>query len=461
MLVLLAPCAAALLQMPPPRSTVAQPGTSALSSPPGFETEYDTLRQIRQSTGKPLLRLSQLERYDAGAAARLSQRVNFNVPRTQAQAVVTFFSHPTARFISAALACAVAWRGTLGAPTLADAAAGLVTAAFWVVQEWLIHDKLLHSANTWFGEQVHRWHHELPYYHVSLDGLGLAAVWFATVGALLIGLGLVTSTLAPCLTALAVYTLCGGVYEAAHYLAHTPVPLPKWLQRVRRHHTLHHTLNSDYWLAFTVPAVDSLFGTNPPPRQVSRAMRQRAHAGRRGGGASRLRMMCDGGGSERPDDGAAASRSIREQVPGLIQMSRPTTIPMGAGLVGLGAWGARHTALQAASGVVGRLALGVALTVIVTSGSMLINDYHDYKLGVDTAETKPGRPLVTGEVRPDCVKLVLKYAYALHLFLLCLVDTAYMRLWILANTIITCHTPEPHARARGPPSRALRVHASP
>ena len=49
------------------------------------------------------------------------------------------------------------------------------------------------------------------------------------------------------------------------------------------------------------------------------------------------------------------------------------------------------------------------------------NDYHDYKLGVDTIETKPGRPLVTGAVRPESVKFVLKWGYALHLTLLCLV----------------------------------------
>ena len=35
----------------------------------------------------------------------------------------------------------------------------------------------------------------------------------------------------------------------------------------------------------------------------------------------------------------------------------------------------------------------------------------------------------------EAVKLVLKWGYALHLTLLCLVDTASMRLWVLANTV--------------------------
>ena len=77
------------------------------------------------------------------------------------------------------------------------------------------------------------------------------------------------------------------------------------------------------------------------------------------------------------------------------------------------------------------------LTIIVTSGSMLINDYQDHKLGVDNEDTKPGRPLVTGEVRPSSVKFVLKWAYAAHLTLLCFVGTATMRVWVLANTLLT------------------------
>ena len=131
-----------------------------------------------------------------------------------------------------------------------------------------------------------------------------------------------------------------------------------------------------------------------------------------------------------------AARTIKDEIPGLIRMARPNTIPMGSGLVLLGAFGARAT-MRSPSAVVGRIGLGALLTIIVTTGSMLINDYHDHKLGVDNQQTKPGRPLVTGEVRPDSVKFVLKWAYATHLTLLCLVDSAPMRLWVLANTLLT------------------------
>ena len=136
------------------------------------------------------------------------------------------------------------------------------------------------------------------------------------------------------------------------------------------------------------------------------------------------------------DEDATSSKTLRDEVPGLLCMARLNTIPMGSGLVALGAYGARATLLPS-SAIAGRLVLGALLTVIVTTGSMLINDYHDHKLGVDNAQTKPGRPLVTGEVRPDSVKFVLKWAYATHLTLLCLVDTAPMRLWVLLNTLLT------------------------
>ena len=41
-------------------------------------------------------------------------------------------------------------------------------------------------------------------------------------------------------------------------------------------------------------------------------------------------------------------------------------------------------------------------------------------------------------MRPGSVKLVLKWGYAAHLTLLCLVDDAFTRLWVLSSTMLTC-----------------------
>ena len=448
----------------PPRGTAkAQPGTTALSSPEGFEEVYASMRAWRQKhAGRPLVDIKQLDRHAPDEAQQLRERVNFDVPRTATGAVTTFISHPTAQFICGALVAAIVARWRLKRVlSVWDIGAGAVTALFWTVQEWAIHNKLLHSRQAWLGERVHRWHHELPYYHVSLDGLGLASVWFATVGIVLVGLGLLTCTLAPCLTALAVYTLCGGLYEAAHFLAHTRTPLPRYLENVRRHHALHHNLSDQHWLAFTVPAIDTLFGTAPDPKAVKgqlpspqRQRQQSPKVARSGGVAMSTSEATVSHSSQAPlpppSSPASSSESsaikaslkgqvagsLKGQVAGLVRMARVNSIPMGAGLVGIGAYGARGFATSR-SYVASRLVLGMLLTVIVTSGSMLINDYHDYRLGVDNELTKPGRPLVTGEVQPDTVKLVLKWGYALHLTLLCFVDTTFMRLWVLCNTLLT------------------------
>ena len=40
----------------------------------------------------------------------------------------------------------------------------------------------------------------------------------------------------------------------------------------------HHTVDDSYWLAFTIPEVDTLFGTNPKVGDVVRARRQRLRA---------------------------------------------------------------------------------------------------------------------------------------------------------------------------------------
>lgn len=125
------------------------------------------------------------------------------------------------------------------------------------------------------------------------------------------------------------------------------------------------------------------------------------------------------------------------EIPGLLSMTRPNTIPTSVGLVGIGAYGARNAASGFETGTCVRLTLSAILTVLVTTASMLINDYYDFRDGIDNASTKPGRPLVTGQVRPQTVKLVLKWLYALHLTLLCCVDSMVLRLSILANTLLT------------------------
>ena len=118
---------------------------------------------------------------------------------------------------------------------------------------------------------------------------------------------------------------------------------------------------------------------------------------------------------------------------------RLNSLPTASGLVFMGAYGARRaipaSGLSLADGA--QLALCTLLTIIVTSGSMLINDYHDFMRGVDTIKTKPDRPLPRGDISPHMVKRALKWMYAAHLSLICLVDAAPTRLWVLGSTLLT------------------------
>ncbi|KAK9813294.1 hypothetical protein WJX72_011972 [[Myrmecia] bisecta] len=88
-------------------------------------------------------------------------------------ALCVFFGHPTPVLIVASLFATAAWRSSCGALTLADAAVVGTVAAWWMLQEWLVHSQLLHSDIDWFGRQVHDSHHHQPYFHVSIDGPGL------------------------------------------------------------------------------------------------------------------------------------------------------------------------------------------------------------------------------------------------------------------------------------------------
>eukprot|EP00965_Chrysotila_dentata_P158378 5231390-Pleurochrysis_carterae.AAC.8 len=242
------------------------------SSPPGLHEAYTALRRYRLS--KPLLYLRQFSAACPKEAAALCSWVDFSVPRTVREAVNCFCSQQTTQFIGAVLVLTFISRLALGPFRLADSLAAGLTAVAWCFQEWLIHDKLLHSPWNWFGRTVHRWHHELPYYHVCVDQVQIAAPWFAVAATLAVTAGLATAHLAPFLSALATYSACGGVYEACHFLAHTPVrPLPRELGRMRAHHMKHHLINDEYWLAFTVPGIDTLLGTSPSTKSPLRSRR--------------------------------------------------------------------------------------------------------------------------------------------------------------------------------------------
>lgn len=143
----------------------------------------------------------------------------------------------------------------------ADGAAFLLICILWWFQEHFLHGRLLHSQFDWLGKQIHQEHHERDYFHVSIDPSLLIMSWLGVAH-------LIFRAVLPLHLALTVtigYAISGLFYEWSHYIAHTRVT-PKrgsLLAKIRSNHMRHHLVNPDYWLAFSVPSIDNIFGTNP------------------------------------------------------------------------------------------------------------------------------------------------------------------------------------------------------
>ena len=76
------------------------------------------------------------------------------------------------------------------------------------------------------------------------------------------------------------YASAGLFYEWAHYIVHTRVKPPNaFWKRVRDNHIRHHLVDDRYWLSFTLPIVDDIFGTNPSVEDVKRQHAKLAQSG--------------------------------------------------------------------------------------------------------------------------------------------------------------------------------------
>jgi hypothetical protein len=184
------------------------------------------------------------------------------------EAVHRFFLGPDHGpvFVLGMLTLLSAWR--LAFPvTLLDIVAFAGMTVFWWIQEHVFHGKLLHSCRDWMGKEIHASHHAKPYFHISIDPAYLMVGWL--VGAhVLLRLAL---PLPLALSATLGYAISGLFYEWAHFIVHTRVRPPNvFFKHVRDNHIKHHLVDDRYWLSFTAPLVDDLFGTNPQVADVKR-----------------------------------------------------------------------------------------------------------------------------------------------------------------------------------------------
>lgn len=187
------------------------------------------------------------------------------IPRTLFQALKVFFGsiYHGPRIIAICLAGLVIGRRMLNTKfSLSEVGIAISVVFFWCLQEHVLHQRLLHSETDWPGKRIHQEHHDRDYFHVSIDPALRMISWLSMAGIVLFCL-MPTTELA--MTATIAYTSAGLWYEWTHFIVHTRVRFPKhsYFDICKTHHARHHLVSSDHWFAFSYPAVDNWWGTNP------------------------------------------------------------------------------------------------------------------------------------------------------------------------------------------------------
>lgn len=186
-----------------------------------------------------------------------------------------FWRHPSPRIIASAFAITATVRLVLADWGPGDAYLAMALVAYHPVNEWLLHNYVLHMRPLrLFGRtfdthlaQKHRAHHADPT-DLPLVFIPTRTLWAALAFTIVL-FGVVMPTWELRVMGVAVTSAIGLVYEWTHYLVHTEYrPRSRWYRWIWRTHRLHHYKNENYWYAFTVPAVDVAFRTWPQPSEV-------------------------------------------------------------------------------------------------------------------------------------------------------------------------------------------------
>jgi len=192
-----------------------------------------------------------------------------DVPRTMQAAASRFLFGPDHGPLSviALLIGFAAWRQNLAALGIVDFVVAGLAVVFWGIQEYFLHQKVLHSTFDWAGKEIHRGHHAKPYFHISIDPAGLMVGWLLISHAI----AQIFLPTPQAISATLGYSAAGLFYEWAHYIVHTKVRPPNdFWRRVRDNHMRHHNVDDQFWFSFSIPALDDWFGTNPSVQEVRR-----------------------------------------------------------------------------------------------------------------------------------------------------------------------------------------------
>jgi len=207
----------------------------------------------------------------SGEAARYE-----DTPETLAKALAVFFTHPSPRILAIAAATTVVGRLLLGGWSIWDLVVVVGLAAWWPLQEWLIHVYILHLRPFHlFGRTIdpyvprkHRAHHRDPW---RLDLIFIPAGSFSyTLPLLLVLWFLAMPTAGLACTGLAAHMLLSLHYEWVHFFVHTRyTPHLAYYQRLRKSHRLHHFKSERYWYGVSMLGGDRLLDTCPDQKAVA------------------------------------------------------------------------------------------------------------------------------------------------------------------------------------------------
>jgi hypothetical protein len=188
-------------------------------------------------------------------------------PRTLGAAARSFFRFGSPRLLAVQLVVAAGARPLLGGIGVADLVVVGGVAAYWPIQEWVLHRWALHAKPARvFGRTIelpsaraHRLHHEAP-----LDPR-LTLLPTSTIAVLVPIHVALWSTLAPsaaiACTGIAALGAAALLYEWIHFLTHTAYkPRSAWFRDVRRRHMWHHQRDPHRWFGFVVPRLDDWLG---------------------------------------------------------------------------------------------------------------------------------------------------------------------------------------------------------
>jgi hypothetical protein len=193
-----------------------------------------------------------------------------DMPDTLGGALRGFLAHPSPRILLVLVTFAVAVRLSLGGFAPRDLLTLAIVAAYWPIQEWLIHVFVLHYRPVKIAGRTldfpvprkHRAHHRDPW-DAALIFIPLHSYVY-TVPILFGAWLLFAPTTALAFTGLSVHLLLTLHYEWVHYLVHTRVvPKRALYKRLWRNHRLHHFKNEHYWYGVTMLTGDHVLRTAP------------------------------------------------------------------------------------------------------------------------------------------------------------------------------------------------------